>query len=86
MCQVTIAVEVRYQVAALWTALWRGHEDAEGVGAGREEGPADGPNALQREIQALIEDADPVPFVPEGFDAQQEWQQQAVWAPPAAGE
>ncbi len=84
MCQVNIDVEVRYQVAALWTALWRGRDETEGVadGAGREEVPADGPIALQREIQALIEDADPVPFVPEGFDAQQEWHQewQAAWA------
>lgn len=76
MCQVSISVEVRYQLAALWSALWLGAAPEEGV---EDAVRADGPDALQREIQALIEDADPVPFVPpDGLE--QEWQQPPMWA------
>lgn len=78
MCQVSISVEVRYQLAALWSALWLGTAPEEGA---EDAVRADGPDALQREIQALIEDADPVPFVPDGLE--QEWQQPPMWAPRA---
>lgn len=79
MCQVSISVEVRYQLAAAWSALWTGTPPEDGA---EDAVRADGPDALQREIQALIEDADPVPFVPDGLE--QEWQQQPpMWVPRA---